>query len=120
LADLTAALTAAHFPTDEAEVGAARDRLAFEELLLAQLVLQRRRRALEQSTRAPALDHGRGLTARWLSELLPFPLTGDQQLAIEQIDHDLASGRPMQRLLMGEVGSGKTVVALYALLRAVE
>jgi ATP-dependent DNA helicase RecG len=51
---------------------------------------------------------------------LPFPLTGDQQRAIDQIDSELARSRPMQRLLMGEVGSGKTVVALYALLRAVE
>ena len=52
--------------------------------------------------------------------MLPFPLTGDQQHALEAIDDDLAQPRPMQRLLMGEVGSGKTVVALYAMLRAVE
>jgi ATP-dependent DNA helicase RecG len=52
--------------------------------------------------------------------MLPFSLTGDQQRALETIDQDLARPQPMQRLLMGEVGSGKTVVALYALLRAVE
>ena len=51
---------------------------------------------------------------------MPFPLTGDQSAAIEVIDGDLARSEPMQRLLMGEVGSGKTVVALYAMLRAVE
>ena len=60
------------------------------------------------------------LTARWLQELLPFAPTADQTAAMGAIDADLARARPMQRLLMGEVGSGKTVVALYALLRAVE
>ena len=52
--------------------------------------------------------------------MLPFTLTGDQARALDAIDEDLARTQPMQRLLMGEVGSGKTVVALYALLRAVE
>jgi ATP-dependent DNA helicase RecG len=120
LPDRAAALTAAHFPRDDADVEAARRRLAFDELLLAQLALLRRRRALEESVSAPVLDSPRDLTARWLSELLPFPLTADQASAIDRIDYDLAGSRPMQRLLMGEVGSGKTVVALYALLRAVE
>src|SRR5205085_10049386 len=60
------------------------------------------------------------LTARWLAEMLPFELTSDQLDALSSIDTDLARPRPMQRLLMGEVGSGKTVIALYALLRAVE
>jgi ATP-dependent DNA helicase RecG len=115
-----AAIAAAHFPSRDGDLDEARRRLAFDELLLAQLALLRRRRALERSARAPALDAERELTARWLGELLPFELTHDQQRALEQIDADLASSRPMQRLLMGEVGSGKTVVALYALLRAVE
>ena len=52
--------------------------------------------------------------------MLPFPLTGDQRARSDAVDADLAQHRPMQRLLMGEVGSGKTVVALYAMLRAVE
>jgi ATP-dependent DNA helicase RecG len=60
------------------------------------------------------------LSARWLTEDLPFRLTGDQHKAIETIARDLEQDRPMQRLLMGEVGSGKTVVALHAMLRAVE
>ena len=59
------------------------------------------------------------LTARY-RELLPFELTKDQEQAIAEIDADLAQAAPMQRLLQGDVGSGKTVVALYALLRAVE
>ena len=60
------------------------------------------------------------LSARWLAETLPFVPTDDQRRAMAAVDADLAAGRPMQRLLMGEVGSGKTVVALYAMLRAVE
>ncbi len=120
LPERSAALAAAHFPTDDLDAEAGRRRLAFDELLLAQLALFRRRLRLEQATSAPALDAERELTARWLSELLPFTLTADQLRALDQIDRDLAARRPMQRLLMGEVGSGKTVVALYALLRAVE
>jgi ATP-dependent DNA helicase RecG len=120
LPDRGAALTAAHFPVAEQDIGVARRRLAFDELLLAQLALLRRRRLIERAVSAAAFDGPRALSARWLSELLPFSLTADQQRAIEQIGRDLASSRPMQRLLMGEVGSGKTVVALYALLRAVE
>ena len=59
------------------------------------------------------------MVGRWL-ESLPFEPTGDQLKAFDEIDADLDSGEPMQRLLMGEVGSGKTVVALYAMLRALE
>jgi ATP-dependent DNA helicase RecG len=113
------ALTAVHFPAAGEEADAGRSRLAFDELLLAQLALLRRRGTREQAGGA-VLDGERELTARWLAEMLPFALTGDQQRALEAIDGDLARARPMQRLLMGEVGSGKTVVAMYALLRAVE
>ena len=120
LPDRVAAIGAAHFPADERESSQARRRLAFDELLLAQLALRRRRRYRELARSAPVLDGPRELTARWLGQLLPFPLTGDQQRALEVIDDDLARPQPMQRLLMGEVGSGKTVVALYALLRAIE
>jgi ATP-dependent DNA helicase RecG len=119
LPDRAAALSAMHFPSDPEEQEAGRRRMAFEELLLSQLAL-RRRRAIQGGTRAPALRRPRELTQRWLSERLPFELTGDQQTALREIDEDLARAQPMQRLLMGEVGSGKTVVALYAMLRAVE
>jgi ATP-dependent DNA helicase RecG len=120
LPDRRAALTAAHFPRVDAELETARRRLAFDELLLAQLALMRRRRLRERSATAPVFDAPRELTGRWLSELLPFEPTGDQLRALDAIDEDVSRSRPMQRLLMGEVGSGKTVVALYALLRAVE
>jgi ATP-dependent DNA helicase RecG len=80
----------------------------------------RRRAARAALTGAPVLDAEPEMTARWLREALPFSPTGDQLRAIGVISEDLARPRPMQRLLMGEVGSGKTVVALHAMLRAVE
>ena len=115
----SAALTAMHFPRAEPEVEQGRRRLAFEELLLSQLAVLRRR-ALRGSGTAAELAGQHELSARWLAEQLPFEPTAEQHAAMAAIDADLARARPMQRLLMGEVGSGKTVVALYALLRAVE
>jgi ATP-dependent DNA helicase RecG len=115
-----AAVSAAHFPDRDRDQELARRRLAFDELLLAQLALLHRRRARRGRAAAPVLGGARELTDRWLNEMLPFALTTDQQRALSAIDEDIAKARPMQRLLMGEVGAGKTVVALYALLRAVE
>jgi ATP-dependent DNA helicase RecG len=114
------ALAAMHFPRDSKDAESGRKRLAFEELLLTQLVFLRRRAARRASTGAHVLDEEPSLSGRWLSEGLPFDLTGDQRRAIEAIQDDLRREQAMQRLLMGEVGSGKTVVALYAMLRAVE
>jgi ATP-dependent DNA helicase RecG len=111
-----AALDAAHF--GDAEGG--RRRLAFDELLLTQLALLRRRALRAEAARAEPLAEARSLTATWLADTLPFAPTDDQAAAMAAVDADLARDRPMQRLLMGEVGSGKTVVALYAMLRAVE
>jgi ATP-dependent DNA helicase RecG len=116
LPDLPAALVAAH----DGDLEGGRRRLAFDELLLAQLSLLRRRAQRRAAGSAPALDQPPALTTRWREELLPFTLTGDQLAAIAVLDGELARPRPMQRLLMGEVGSGKTVVALHAILRAVE
>jgi ATP-dependent DNA helicase RecG len=120
LPDRSAALTVSHFPGDAADAETARRRLALEELLLAQLALLRRRRMRHRVQTAPALESEPELSARWLETMLPFELTGDQRRALEAVDRDLALTVPMQRLLMGEVGSGKTVVALYTMLRAVE
>jgi ATP-dependent DNA helicase RecG len=113
------ALAAVHRPArrEEAELG--RARLAFEELLVLQLVFGARRRAAEDAGRAPALGEPGELLTRY-REALPFRFTPDQEAAVRQIDGDLARSVPMQRLLQGDVGSGKTVVALYALLRAAE
>jgi ATP-dependent DNA helicase RecG len=120
LPDRASALAAMHFPHLAEDRERGRERLAFDELLLTQLVFLRRRARRRESTRAHRLDEPAGLSERWLREGLPFALTGDQQRAVETIRKELATVRPMQRLLMGEVGSGKTVVALYAMLRAVE
>jgi ATP-dependent DNA helicase RecG len=113
------ALVAAHRPDDRREAETARARLAFEELLSLQVGFQARRRELAEQASAPALPADGELIARYYAAL-PFELTEDQRAAIAEIGHDLAGERPMQRLLQGDVGSGKTVVALYALLRAVE
>src|SRR5438270_7659116 len=120
LPDRAAALAAAHFAQSDGAYELARRRVAFDELLLAQLALRRRRLRRRSLNAAPVLDRERSLTAGWLADMLPFSLTGDQERALDELDDDLARPQPMQRLLMGEVGSGKTVVALYALLRAVE
>jgi ATP-dependent DNA helicase RecG len=113
------ALTAAHRPRDRGEAEEARERLAFEELLGLQLGFQDRRRALEEGASAPALPEDGDLVARYFAAL-PFTLTPEQRAAIDELGRDLGRTQPMQRLLQGDVGSGKTVVALYALLRAVE
>jgi ATP-dependent DNA helicase RecG len=119
LPDRPAAIAGAHFPDTEEEAIASRERLAFEELLLLQLALGGRRHARRAGRRAASLRASGQIVDRW-RDSLPFELTPDQRRALEEIDRDLAGERPMQRLLMGEVGSGKTVVALGAMLRAVE
>ena len=114
------ALAAMHFGGGPDASVEGRRRLAFDELLLAQLVFLTRRERRAGEARALALCEPPSLSERWLKLGLPFELTGDQRKAIATIEEDLAGERPMQRLLMGEVGSGKTVVALHAMLRAVE
>jgi ATP-dependent DNA helicase RecG len=113
------ALAAAHFPRALPDVAPARRRIAFEELFLFQLALVSRRRSRRVTRAGERLGPPGDLVHRWLASL-EFELTRDQRGALAEIDEDLESGRPMQRLLMGEVGSGKTVVALYAMLRAAE
>jgi ATP-dependent DNA helicase RecG len=116
LPDRPAAFAAAHFGDREG----GRARLAFDELLVDQIV-QLRLRAERRATQAAApLRDQPAISRVWRDTLLPFAPTGDQLNAMDEIDADLAAERPMQRLLMGEVGSGKTVVALHAMLRAVE
>jgi ATP-dependent DNA helicase RecG len=119
LPDRPAALDAVHFPETEEEEQDARRRLAFEELLLLQLAVAGRRRSRREGRRARPLASRGVVVDRWHWSL-PFELTGDQVTAMKEVDDDLAGERPMQRLLMGEVGAGKTVVALAAMLRAVE
>jgi ATP-dependent DNA helicase RecG len=112
------ALAAVHRPRDLDEAETGRQRLAFEELLVLQIGIARRV-AERERTLAPGLGEPGDLIRRY-REALPFALTPYQEQAIREIDVDLGRTVPMQRLLQGDVGSGKTVVALYALLRAVE
>jgi ATP-dependent DNA helicase RecG len=110
------ALAAIHFPVEDGQAELARQRLALDELVALQLVVARLR---DPDAVALSLAQPGGLIERY-REILPFRLTEHQERAITEIDLDLAQTAPMQRLLQGDVGSGKTVVALYALLRAVE
>ncbi len=112
------ALYALHRPRtpDQGERG--RRRLALDELLFLQIALLRQNREREDAV-APSLRRGGELT-RALLEALPFRLTPDQERVLVELDADLERSTPMRRLLQGDVGSGKTVVALHALLRAVE
>ncbi len=113
------AIKAVHFPERPEDVERGRERLAFEELFLYQAILATRKRSRRKSRPAPRLGKPGEAVGRWVDSL-PFEPTRDQLKAFDEIDGDLDSGEPMQRLLMGEVGSGKTVVALYSMLRALE
>ncbi|MEB3335454.1 MAG: ATP-dependent DNA helicase RecG [Cyanobacteriota bacterium] len=115
------ALEQIHRPSDATRLQHARRRLVFDEFLLLQLALGLRRQRLKaQGAPSLRLDSGQdGLTHRFLA-LLPFPLTGAQERVLAEIRQDLAKPQPMARLLQGDVGSGKTVVALAALLTAIE
>jgi ATP-dependent DNA helicase RecG len=119
LAGVADAIAVAHFPEGSEDLAAARERLGFEELFLHQALLATRKRTHRTARPAPRLGRPGDLVGRWL-ESLPFEPTADQLAAFDDVDGDLDSGEPMQRLLMGEVGSGKTVVAVYAMLRALE
>jgi ATP-dependent DNA helicase RecG len=119
LASVGDALRAVHFPESETDTEQARARLAFEELFLHQALLATRKRTHRTARPAPRFGTPGELVERWLSSL-PFEPTKDQLNAFDEIEADLDSGEPMQRLLMGEVGSGKTVVAVYSMLRALE
>jgi ATP-dependent DNA helicase RecG len=115
----TVAMRAIHRPDSMAEQRAAYRRLVFDEFLRMQVGLVARKRALaaEESGIRHVVDGS--LVETFLAEL-PFALTKDQSRAIGEITHDMAGAAPMHRLLQGDVGSGKTVVALAALLVAVE
>jgi ATP-dependent DNA helicase RecG len=110
-----------HRPTDPDQLQRARRRLVFDEFLLLQLALGLRRQRLK-SREAPSLliKGGEDGLLRQFLALLPFPLTGAQQRVLAEIRDDLSKPQPMARLLQGDVGSGKTVVALAALLTAME
>ena len=117
--DRTQAFRNIHMPESMEAAKAARARLVFDELLRMQLALVVRKRAIERE--AKGVRHRvEGELVRRFHAGLPFPLTGAQRRAIEEIAADLAGPHPMHRLLQGDVGSGKTLVALTALLMGVQ
>src|SRR5438445_11297139 len=118
LIELPKAFELVHRPAkvEDAELG--RRRLAFDELFDQQLVQARARHLAKRARAGIRFDLKRELTTR-LKEHLPFELTADQRHAIREITDDLTAPLRMHRLLMGDVGTGKTVVALFAMLLAV-
>ncbi len=113
LVELSTALLQIHYPDSAERLKAARHRLAFDEIFFLQLGVLRQKRTWQERT-------GRVFSTsdEWLAsqnERLPFPLTNAQQRAIQDICADLQSGTPMNRLLQGDVGSGKTIVAAMAI-----
>ncbi|MFI6739665.1 ATP-dependent DNA helicase RecG [Nonomuraea sp. NPDC050451] len=119
LQDLGEALEAIHRPKDFAEVGRARKRLKFDEAFVLQAVLLRRRQAATALPAKARPRRGDGLLTDFDARL-PFSLTEGQAQVGEEIAADLALEHPMHRLLQGEVGAGKTVVALRAMLQVVD
>ena len=118
LLQLPAAIRACHFPADEADLAAGRRRLVYSEFFLLQLglVIRRNRNGLQPGI---AMDPP-GALARRLLESLPFKLTSAQERVWSEIRADMAEPHPMNRLLQGDVGSGKTVVAALGMLTAIE
>ena len=119
LLDRGTALRAIHRPESMGELGAAKRRLIFDEFLRMQVGLVARKRAFEAEESGIRHRVDGPLVDAFVARL-PFELTGDQRRALDEITHDLAGPAPMHRLLQGDVGSGKTVVALAALLVAVQ
>ncbi|MER7134063.1 ATP-dependent DNA helicase RecG [Streptosporangium saharense] len=119
LPGLAEALTSVHRPRDHADVSRARKRLKYDEAFLLQAVLLQRRAAAASWPATPRPARADGLLADFDARL-PFQLTEGQQSVGEEIADDLALAHPMHRLLQGEVGAGKTVVALRAMLQVVD
>ncbi len=114
---LARALPEIHFPSGDESLGHARRRFVYQELLILQLALALRRHQ-QQQTPATPLEATAKIDAR-IRRLFPFELTDAQRQAIEEISSDMSKPVPMNRLLQGDVGSGKTIVAVYAMLLAV-
>ena len=119
LIDRFHAIRSIHTPDSMADAQSARRRLAFDELLRVQVALVRRKRDLEAASLGVEHVVQGELLDRFLAAL-PFPLTDAQQRTIGEISSDLSLARPMHRLLQGDVGAGKTLVAVAALIMAVQ
>ncbi|MFL5734262.1 MAG: ATP-dependent DNA helicase RecG [Chloroflexia bacterium] len=116
--DLPTAIRQIHFPDSKIDAARATKRLAFDEFLLIQLGMLQRKQAWQSLQQGLAMSADSDLLARFFDSL-PFKLTNAQKRVVDEILHDISSTVPMTRLLQGDVGSGKTVVAAAALLVAV-
>jgi ATP-dependent DNA helicase RecG len=119
LASIAQAVAQMHYPTDRAALEWGRRRLAFEELLPIQLTMQLRRRLFQKSAPAEPMPTS-PVVERGFREALPFTLTGAQDRVLFDVLNDLRRPVPMSRLVQGDVGSGKTVIAAAALVAAIE
>lgn len=117
--DRTSAMLSVHVPDTLAAAYGARKRLAFDELLRLQTILVLRKRAIEREAKGLSHMVDGELIKRFIGDL-PYALTGAQQRAIDEIARDMAQPQPMHRLLQGDVGAGKTLVAVAMLLMAVQ
>lgn len=115
---IRAALPQIHQPADRMSREQATRRFVYQELLVLQLALGLRKHRLKNNRNAPPLPTDARIDSR-ITRLFPFELTAGQRRAIDEIAADMAQEHPMNRLLQGDVGSGKTVVAMYAMLLAV-
>ncbi len=118
LVSLREAYRMVHAPQSALEAERGRNRLAYDELLCLQLAMAMRRWQVRNAMRAPSLEMSPGIEEKIRSRI-PFELTDSQQQVCREISEDLASTIPMNRLLQGDVGSGKTAVAVHAMLTAV-
>jgi len=118
LLSIQEAIQGIHFPKTQEMLDRARRRFVFQELFLLQLALEIRRRQQQCDFRAPILEATPEIDRR-IRQLFPYDLTQGQLKAIGDVTRDTVSGRPMNRLIQGDVGCGKTTVAVYALLLAV-
>jgi ATP-dependent DNA helicase RecG len=118
LAGIAESIQAIHFPEDEAVKERARKRLAYDEFHLLELALALKRRGWRRDTVERPLRIDDRLHGRILLRF-PFALTGAQERVLREVRRDLSSDRPMNRLLQGDVGSGKTIIAAYAALAAI-
>jgi ATP-dependent DNA helicase RecG len=114
LMGLSEALRAVHFPDNKEDIERGRHRIAFDEVFLLQLTAYQQKKIWEQTQHAQALTIPDETVESFIHSL-PFTLTGDQKRSLEEIVADLARSIPMNRLLVGDVGSGKTVLAAIAM-----
>ncbi|HRV70479.1 MAG TPA: ATP-dependent DNA helicase RecG [Thermovirgaceae bacterium] len=120
LVSIEEAVRSMHFPEGRESWSAARKRLAFDELFLLQTALALRKRSYEEETGGYPLSWDGPILQKFRKEILPFELTSEQEKVLGEITRDSRRNAPMNRLLQGDVGSGKTVVALMFLLAAVD